>query len=181
MPSAKDEHIDVQKSTVSFDAKVGTNEDETYERRISPHPIMIGVIVGIICSLYLGAINIAFDWPSATAKVFKYSIISIALIWMQIKLNKAYPAGVFTRHALTGSAMMLGVTAVIVAFANLIFYSINPEWGFEKFTEADGTGLTAFSYSGVLLFEIFAIGMIIAFIFIQFLKNRPAEDPEIMD
>lgn len=176
MSSADSKSINYQESIASYVPKVNTYEDETYERKISPHPIIIGLMLGAACSIYLGIINIAFDWSSASSKVFKYTMVTIALIWMLVKMGRVYPAGVFTRHALVGSATMLGVAAAVVAFANLIFYAINPEWGFERFTDADGTGLTAFSYSGILLFEVFVIGMIIAFALIQYLKNRPAGD-----
>lgn len=162
-------------STVAWDPKTAPS-DQLIDDAISPTPIVIGVIAGLVLTIYLGAINIISEWPPFGAKAFKFILLGGFLTWALVKMGRSYRPGRFVREAVRGSAAINAIAALIVALGNLIFYSINPEWGFEKFADADGTVLNAISYSVIHLFEIFAIGMIIAFIFIQYLKGRTREN-----
>ncbi|PHI21586.1 hypothetical protein CEQ90_01875 [Lewinellaceae bacterium SD302] len=162
-------------STVAWDPK-SVPSDNLDTIRISPRPVIIGVMCGVLMALYLAVINGVADFPGAGAKIFKYVLMGGFLTWALVKMERKYLAKDFVQLALMGSAIISGVSAAIVAVGNLIFYGINPDWGFAKFAEADGTGLTAISYSAIQLFEVFAIGMIISFILIQFLKGRSGKE-----
>ncbi len=162
-------------STVAWDPK-SVSSDDLDTIQISPRPITIGIISGIVMVLYLAIINGAADFPGAGAKIFKYVLMGGFLTWALVKMERRYSADNFVQLALMGSAIISGITAALVAIGNLVFYGIDPNWGFAKFVEADGTGLTAISYSGIQLFEVFACGMIISFILIQFLKGRSSGD-----
>lgn len=162
-------------STVAWDPK-RVDSDERPMTKIKPRPQTIGIISGVVMSIYLFLINAAAEFPSYGAKIFKYFFLGGFLTWALVRLSRVTRPGIFVKRAVAHAAWISGLTAVLVAIANLIFHSINPDWGFEKFVNSDGSGLTAIAYSGIQFFEIFAIGMIIALILIQFLKGRTSEN-----
>lgn len=135
-----------------------------------------GVTGGILMAVYLLFINGIADGPALGWKFGKFLFIIPILGAALYQYKKSLPAGKIFKEGLK-LAMAIGVISVMVLSGiNFIATAISPELSFDPFTDKAATLGNVFVNSSILVVEVFIYTMIIAFCWVQYLKDRSSAD-----
>ena len=146
-------------------------KEDTQQERWELMGIKYGLIAGVLMSIYLLIINWGAD-VGMTFKFIKYVILGIVLAYALGKYKIGAPKFVFFKRGMMLGAIASGVSALVVAISNMAVYLFAPSATFQKFGLVTNSVGDAMVLSSVLLVEIFALGMILTFICLQYYKRN---------
>lgn len=134
--------------------------------------VSLGLIAGVLMSLYLLALNLMTNSDFGFSKYFQYLILAGFLYMALAKNEKAKAEGGVFQNGLRVGALVSIFSSLALVLTDLLFSFISPELAFRQFN-SEVVGITQHLASSFgLALEVFVFGMIITFIFLQFQKNR---------
>jgi hypothetical protein len=136
----------------------------------------LGLISGILMSLFLFALDYLALGSSSGMKMLKYVILGGILLHGLRMYKHTLPKGQIFKQGILFGAYTTFVSALTLIAAILVAYSLIPDFSLIKFSLEAATLKDILLLEGVVFFEILIFGMILTFIWLQYLKDRkPAE------
>lgn len=135
-------------------------------------PLNYGIIAGLFMSLILSILSINGDYGGSALKYVKYIFFIAALIAFYLQLDPDRLGPRYFLKYLSGGSMISVVAALIIALANIILFTINPEWGIQKFNLLADSLSESFMISAVLFVEVIVLGLLCSFVVFPIFKNR---------
>jgi hypothetical protein len=131
-----------------------------------------GLIAGALMGLYLFIMELSLTDPSSMVKFGKYLFLAAVLGYFLTKARRRNKDRYFfKRGALLGITISFISALTIILINGMAFFS-GSEATFDKFTMHASSFGQFLLIDGVILFEIVVYGMILTFIWLQYLKGR---------
>ena len=132
-----------------------------------------GIEAGALMSILLVILEASVTEDVAQGLRFLQYLILTAFIYLALKSARDhYPAVGFFQEGIQIGAGISVVSAATVILVNLLSYLLGGAVTLEKYSHGNESFGEFLSTNGILLFEIFVFGMIITFIWLQYLKMR---------
>ncbi len=132
----------------------------------------IGLAAGILMFLFLALMELSYREPGLFGKFFKYLLLFGFLIFSNYRLFKKYEGKRFFRKGIVLGIYTTLAAAFTLIIANFIYWGVFHTLPVNSFGEYEYSIGNMLSLQGVLLFEMFVIGMILNFIILQYYKSR---------
>ncbi|MGB3546677.1 MAG: DUF4199 domain-containing protein [Saprospiraceae bacterium] len=135
-----------------------------------------GILTGVIMAVYLVIINVALNDPSFLANLPMH-LVFIPILGLALNAYKRYlPEGKIFKDGIQLGGYIAGTAAVTIIIINAILSLISPKLSFQQFYN-EGNSFPDVMINGIMLaMTVFVFGMLITFIYIQFMKDdKPAD------
>lgn len=130
-----------------------------------------GLIAGAGMGLYLFIIEALFGEPSMAVKFSKYFILAAVLGYFLVQTRKQTRDRLFFKRGALLGLLISVVSAITLIAINSFAVLVGSEIAFDKFNVDSSTIGNSLLVDGVLFFEIIVYGMILSFIWLQYLKG----------
>jgi hypothetical protein len=136
----------------------------------------LGLISGILMSIFLFALDFLELGSSSGMKMLKYVILGGILLYGLQMYKRTLPKGQIFKKGILFGLYTTFISAITLIAAILVAYSLIPGFSLIKFSLEAVSLKDILLLEGVVFFEILIFGMILTFIWLQYLKDRePAE------
>ena len=145
---------------------------ENRQFKIWPNALVWGMQAGFWMGAYLILLQVLGGAEIVALKFLKYIILLGVLGWALSKYRKINRTASFFQNGIYLGACTTLITAVTLVLVDFVVTIILPEYSFSKFNLEVNSPMDFFATSGAIFFEILVFGMIITFIFLQYLKRN---------
>lgn len=132
----------------------------------------MGAVAGILMSTFLAFTGFYISGDSAGIGFAKYIILAATLGILLSNVKRKTPGGATFKNGMSFGLVSSGVAAIVLAVMTIIINSFGEVTTIKPyFQQASGQALNTMVLAGVTLVETFVAGMILTFIWLQFLKD----------
>ncbi len=135
-----------------------------------------GIIVGVIMAVYLLIINATMADPGVRINLVKH-LAYIPILGIALNAYKRHlPDGKIFKDGIQLGAYIAGTAAITLIVCNIVLSLISPQFSFQQFLNEGNSFADVMINSIFVGMEVFVFGMIITFIYLQFMKDdKPAD------
>lgn len=139
--------------------------------------ISLGVMSGVSMALYLIVLELTMRESFGAIVYFQYLLLA-AFIFLALRENeKARAAGRVFQRGLTIGIIVSAISGLLMVLTTLAFSVILPEYSLDQFGLADNNISRQIVTGFGMALETFVFGMILTFIFLQFMKKSSSSRP----
>lgn len=166
----------IKEGRQSDNTKVTANDRNTFQS----NAVVMGIVGGLLMSIFLAFAGFYITGDSAGMGFVKYIILAATLGVLLSNVKRNTPEGSTFTNGISVGLVSSGVAAVTLAIMTVVINSFGDTATIQPyFQQASGEALSTAVLAGITLVETFVAGMIITFIWLQFLKDRSTVAEEV--
>jgi len=136
------------------------------------HTLSWGIAAGLGMSLFLVILQSVSLNNTVALKFFKYIFLAIFIFYglskQKVRLGENYRF----KNGMMAGGWITFYSGIVLAIMNVLLFVGTDSLAFDKFTETGTTLGSVGLISGVLFFEVMIFGLILTFIWLQFIKPK---------
>jgi hypothetical protein len=153
---------------------------QTNQKKLTPKDRMffrtnatfMGVVSGVLMSTFLAFTGFYISGDHAGVGFAKYIILGATLGILLSNVKQNTPGGATFKNGISFGLVSSGIAAITLSIMTIIINSFGETSTIKPyFQQSSGQALNTMVLAGVTLVETFVAGMILTFIWLQFLKD----------
>lgn len=142
-------------------------------RQFQSNAILMGGLAGLVMSIFLAFTGFYISGDNAGIGFAKYIILGIALGALLGSVKRNTPTGETFSNGMEVGLKATAVSAIVLSVMTLIINSFGETATIQPyFKQSSGEAMSTIVLAGITLVETFVAGMILTFIWLQFLKDK---------